>query len=278
MTPKSRIDQALRAKPAATAGTKIRRPLPPLSVLLVEDNPTNRVLAIELLEQLGCTVTIAEDGPQAIALAGAKEFDAVFMDCGLPGLDGYSATAVIRQQQRGPRRMPIIALTANSGRGERQRCLEAGMDDYLGKPAVLPALRAALRRWCRPGPSAATVRIQPFTHAAALDRMGGSEDLLARVVASFLRNLPPMRTQAREGLERRNSEVLEFAAHAFLGSLGMFAANPALASALQLEAAAAASDWAAAVRCHRQLEKDLAKLVPALTALVAGPAAAATPP
>jgi CheY-like chemotaxis protein len=115
-------------------------------VLLVEDNVVNQMLARRLLERLGATVTIADTGMAAIERLTLSAFDAVLMDCQMPELDGYEATRRIRKGAAGAaaRDIPIIALTANALSGDRERCLEAGMNDYLVKPLDPLALREKL--------------------------------------------------------------------------------------------------------------------------------------
>ncbi|MEL0081465.1 MAG: PAS domain S-box protein, partial [Gammaproteobacteria bacterium] len=122
--------------------------LKPSRVLLVEDNMVNRKVAVRMLEKLGMTVEVAENGQMAIERLANEEFDLVLMDCQMPVLDGFGATRQLRQQeQEGEEHQIIIALTANIGEKFRQRCFEAGMDDYLAKPFRKAALEQALGRW-----------------------------------------------------------------------------------------------------------------------------------
>jgi len=124
--------------------------LPPgLRILLAEDNPTNRRVATRMLERLACAVTAAADGAEACALAASQPFDAVLMDCQMPVMDGYAAARHLREQGLAA---PIIALTANSMSGDREKCLRAGMDDFLPKPLELEHLAAMLERWSSPLP------------------------------------------------------------------------------------------------------------------------------
>lgn len=120
-------------------------------VLLVEDNQVNQLLANALLTKLGCTTRIAANGYDAVALYGEGGFDLVFMDCHMPGMDGYQATATIRlmESRSGAPRIPIVALTANVMKGERERCLDAGMDDYVPKPFGMRDIADVLSRWLR---------------------------------------------------------------------------------------------------------------------------------
>src|SRR5690606_31813424 len=118
-------------------------------LLLVEDNPVNLLVAQKLLSVLGYTCDTATNGELALQRLSASEYDMVFMDCQMPVLDGYTATRRWREHEasRGGRRLPIVAMTANVMAGDRQRCLDAGMDDYLSKPVAREQLEACLQRW-----------------------------------------------------------------------------------------------------------------------------------
>ena len=119
---------------------------PPL-VLVAEDSAVNRIVAERMLERCGCRVEVAHDGHQALAALKRQIFDAVLMDCQMPGMDGYEATAEVRRRERGGRHTPIIAMTAHAMPSDRVRCLEAGMDDYISKPMHRNELVEALERW-----------------------------------------------------------------------------------------------------------------------------------
>jgi two-component system sensor histidine kinase/response regulator len=119
-----------------------------LKVLLVEDNPINMEMALAMLGSFACRTTVAENGRQALEALARESFDIVLMDCQMPGMDGFAATAEIRRSEAlDGRRVPIIALTAHAMDGDEARCIAAGMDDYLAKPFSLGALRAKLVRW-----------------------------------------------------------------------------------------------------------------------------------
>jgi CheY-like chemotaxis protein len=139
------------ATPGARAAGNASGPkdLVGLRVLVVEDNLVNQRVAERMLEKLGCDVSIADDGRQALALCAASRFDLVMMDCQMPVLDGFATTEELRRRERveGKARTPVIALTANAIQGDRDRCLAAGMDDYVAKPIVRDELIAALLRW-----------------------------------------------------------------------------------------------------------------------------------
>jgi CheY-like chemotaxis protein len=123
----------------------------PYKVLLAEDNPVNRIVAVKMLEKLGCTVVTAENGHYAVLALLEQDFDLVFMDMQMPDMDGLEATRMIRSHNGGVRmpNVPIVALTANAMADDRQRCFDAGMDDFLVKPIQVDALMGALKQWAR---------------------------------------------------------------------------------------------------------------------------------
>lgn len=118
-------------------------------ILLAEDNPVNQMVAITLLKKYGCTVMPAGDGHEAVAFAKENHFDMVIMDCQMPRMDGFEATRELRKYEAdtGKERLPIIAFTANAMKGDKEKCLEAGMDDYVTKPVNQKELEAVLLRW-----------------------------------------------------------------------------------------------------------------------------------
>ena len=125
-----------------------------LQVLLVEDNPVNQTVIEAMLRSLGFNVSVANDGAQAVRAVEANNFAAILMDCRLPIIDGYEATRQIRQLPARAQ-VPIIALTANALHGDRERCLQAGMSDYLAKPFKRTDLQQVLQHWL-PLPAPAT--------------------------------------------------------------------------------------------------------------------------
>jgi PAS domain S-box-containing protein len=116
-------------------------------VLLAEDNPVNQRIVIRLLEKLGLEADVVGTGGEAVEALTQRDYDLVLMDCQMPEMDGFEATAIIRNRERNDRRTPICALTANAMEGDRERCLAAGMDDYISKPIGLDELKARVDRW-----------------------------------------------------------------------------------------------------------------------------------
>lgn len=136
-----------KEEPAAETAPAGRLSPRPRWILLAEDNPINRKLGIRILEKLGCRVDVACDGREAVAMAQRSPYEVIFMDCGMPEMDGYAAAKEIRARLDGPR-IPIVALTAHATSGARDECMRAGMDDYLAKPIRQIDLARSLLRWC----------------------------------------------------------------------------------------------------------------------------------
>jgi CheY-like chemotaxis protein len=117
-------------------------------VLVVEDHVTNQIVAVKLLEQQGCRVDVASNGREAVEATSHISYDCIFMDCQMPEMDGFAATAAIRQREAATgQQVPIIAMTANAIQGDRERCLEAGMTDYVSKPFTPQQLAGMLQKW-----------------------------------------------------------------------------------------------------------------------------------
>jgi signal transduction histidine kinase/DNA-binding NarL/FixJ family response regulator len=214
-------------------------------VLLAEDNVVNQEVAVSLLESLGCQVTSADNGEAAVSKLSADRYDLVLMDCQMPGMDGFDATREIRCRERdaGNGRIPIVALTANAMRGDRERCLAAGMDDFVSKPFRLEELRRTLERWVShaspPGrmatsyereasapPPSQELDERALAELAALRKPGGA-DLLGRVARLFREKTPGLLADIEDAAMRQDADVLGTAAHslkssaACVGALGL---------------------------------------------------------
>jgi signal transduction histidine kinase/DNA-binding response OmpR family regulator len=154
------------------AATSLRRPpsaaARPIRILVAEDNPVNQRVAQGILEKMGCLVEIAGDGREALARVSADCPDLVFMDCQMPAMDGYAAAREIRRLEGPAGDVPIIAMTAHAMAGDREKCLEAGMSDYVAKPVRIGAVREAIEKWCGGGvrPSELSAPASPGAGAA----------------------------------------------------------------------------------------------------------------
>ncbi|MDB5311501.1 MAG: hybrid sensor histidine kinase/response regulator [Gemmataceae bacterium] len=255
---------------ASTPGPDVPRPPAtgrPLRVLLAEDNEVNQVLAVRILEKRGHAVTVVGDGGQAVAALDARRFDLILMDVQMPEMDGLEAAAAIRSRERGTnRRTPIVALTARVMKGDRERCLAAGMDAYLSKPLKSAELVETLARLVPAAAPADGV----FDRAAALARVEGDAALLRQLVGHFTAQSGKLLADIRTAAEGRNGKKLERAAHKLKGSAGTFGARPASESAARLEAMGRAGDFAGADGALDGLERDVTDLRRALAELVEG--------
>jgi len=136
---------AFRAQHRSQAGpTQVR-------VLLAEDNAVNQKVALLILKGFGIEADVVATGVEALDALVGVSYDLVLMDCQMPEMDGFEATRRIRERERGSRRLPVVAMTANAMVGDREKCLKAGMDDHVPKPVRVEALHAALSRWLPPG-------------------------------------------------------------------------------------------------------------------------------
>jgi PAS domain S-box-containing protein len=237
-----------------------------LRVLLGEDNPVNREVAEATLKRLGHSVECAANGREILAALEEDQFDLVLMDLQMPDVDGFEATTAIRRKEQATgRRTPIIALTAHALADDRERCLAAGMDDYLAKPLCRQDLVAALARWrpdLRPegGAPQATAPCEPAVdRAKLLHEVEGNTALIRRMAALYFEHGPELQNQIRTGVDAHDWAAVERPAHKLKGSLSQFAAASVVACAQRLEEAARRRDPARAARLSVELEHELAR-------------------
>ncbi len=197
-------------------------PLFTARVLVAEDNLINQRVAQRTLELLSCPCTLVDDGKQAVEAALSGQFDIVLMDCQMPVMDGFEATLEIRARETG-RRIPVIAMTASSGDGERERCLAAKMDDYLSKPVTLEQLRTVLARWSKPKSlSRMSMELRISSSEEAIDRGvlqglkalgGGDNDFVHEMIELFLEQSPRNLEVMRAALDVGDLPAVSKAAH-----------------------------------------------------------------
>jgi CheY-like chemotaxis protein len=196
---------------AAPKATESKRRPWSLKLLLAEDNKVNQMLAVALLRKRGYDVTVADNGHEAVELVKRGDFDLVLMDVQMPKMDGFEATAAIRDwESKAGGRLPIIAVTAHAMEGDRQLCLEAGMDDYVSKPIDPEELEAAIGRW--------TGEIPDFAPDRALDLASGDETLLESIVKLFLKQTPERLHAIHRALDAGDANGLELGAHTLEGA------------------------------------------------------------
>jgi signal transduction histidine kinase/DNA-binding response OmpR family regulator len=252
------------------------QPLPrPLHILLAEDNAVNQRLAVRLLEKQGHTIVVANNGGEALAALERQPFDLVLMDVQMPEMDGFEATAHIRARESGGgRRQPIIAMTAHALKGDRERCLEAGMDGYVSKPIQPHELNEAIRRVApeatEAGPSSPAGAADDMNLAEALARVGDDAELLAEIAGLFLDECPKQMAELRAAVARGDCPVVQRLAHTIRGSVGAFGARAACEAAQRLETMGKERDMTHAEEARVALEEAVARLRPALIALKNG--------
>ena len=244
-----------------------------LRILIAEDNAFNQKVATGLLEKRGHIITVANNGQEALDQTKRQVFDVVLMDVQMPGIDGLEATRQLRRREEGSdRRIPVIGLTAHAMEGDRQRCIEAGMDDYVAKPIKPQALDKALAI-IRSSPIPESEKIVPsiaspaFDRAAVLDRCGGDEDLLGELVSIFRQDLPDYLQRIKTAIDTGDDDELARAAHTLKGPLGTLGFDAAQTLALELETMGRTSDTSEAADRFGELGTELEQIAPLLAEL-----------
>lgn len=254
----------------------VPRPAPkvrPGRILLAEDNPVNQRVARAMLEHLGFDVDVVADGAEAVKAATGAEYQAILMDCQMPDLDGYEATTEIRRLQGASPRVPIIAVTASAMKSDKQRCLAAGMDDYLPKPLTLKALASMLDRWA---PDETGPEPQPVLDAeivGRLARMGEAtdEDLVGQLATLFLTDSNLRIVELRQAVAGDNAHAVAQSAHTLRGASAILGATELARLCAALEMSGAADDLIGGGEQLEAVEAELERVRTALASPVPAP-------
>ena len=263
--------------PAETA------PVRPLQLLLAEDNPVNQVTATTMLGKFGHTVVVANNGREAVDRISEQQFDIVFMDVQMPELDGMAATAEIRNSEQSTgRHLPIVAMTAHAMKGDRDKCIDAGMDDYISKPIRRKELSKVISRVAErflktiqePDERPTEQNRHEGTdmildEAELMEEVDHDKDLLRRMVEIFNRDADQRLPKLKEAIASGNAEVVKQEAHALKGGIGTFFADTAFKTAYTLENMGESGDLSEAAATLAAMEGELQRLRQKLDELIA---------
>ncbi|MCX2746987.1 PAS domain S-box protein [Arthrobacter sp. MI7-26] len=238
-----RLMRLVAGNPAIEPASSLARPPMPDRpsrgrILVVEDNEVNQLVACEMVAKLGYQAEVVADGAEAVSAIAAHSYAAVLMDCHMPVMDGFQATRSIRAQESRSEHLPIIAMTAGAQDEDRERCLSAGMDDYLSKPVDLVALDETLKRWVPRGatPDAEALAVDPG-RLAVLRELGpvDGRGLLPSAAGAFRRGVPTGVAALHQALEDGGGAALEQAAHTLKGAAASIGATGAASLCQELE-------------------------------------------
>jgi len=256
-------DRRTAGTPATVSSILRAQSYPAARVLLVEDNPVNQEVAARLVETFGIRATLCVNGEEAVNALSGAHFDLVLMDCQMPVMDGFVATRAIRELEAGANRprTPIVALTANAMPGDRERCLDAGMDDYLTKPFRRESLGAVLARWLAPSELAAALPTTPPSLPRAAPEPAGALNVdaltqlrdvfdgdISGVVGAYLSDAQTQINAMASALERQAGAELERAAHSLKSTSRSVGADAVAGLCAELETLARNEDYAASAK------------------------------
>ncbi len=256
--------------PAPPQVVPIPSPVPAARLLVVDDNPVNLRVAARMLEKLGHRVDVAVNGREALAAVAEASYAAVLMDCQMPEMDGFEATMEIRRLEGLNRHTPIIAMTAGAMSGDAEKCIAAGMDDYLTKPVNLAALSAALGRWITSStsseaPMAPAAKDIPIVDDRQLDQLrefGASE--LTRLLELFISDAKERIAALQDAAARDDARGLSSVAHSLKGSSRSFGSMALGEACAELESVAASGDLVGAKGLVATVETEFTRAESAL--------------
>ncbi|MCP4687640.1 MAG: response regulator [Desulfobacterales bacterium] len=257
-------------------------------ILVVDDNLTNQHVTHAIIEKLGYRADMVADGADALVALKKAPYDLVFMDCQMPGMDGHETTRRIRQGRSGASapHIPVIAMTANVGRGEREKCLGSGMSDYIAKPVSPAAVAEALNRWLgavseeviHQDPRAGSAALPPSPNDAPvvfdlvryLETLMGDEKLAQTVLSVFLKSIPEQIDDLKASIDRGDVEEARALAHKINGAAAHVSGMAMTAAAIEMETAGQNRDLSRLTTMMPILEKEFEKLRQAMVVSLSG--------
>jgi signal transduction histidine kinase/CheY-like chemotaxis protein/HPt (histidine-containing phosphotransfer) domain-containing protein len=264
----SQIDQPVDVSDNGSSVLDVR-------ILLAEDNPVNKEVALEMLRGFGCTVDTANNGKEALEAVGKNAYNLVLMDCMMPEMDGYTATAEIRRLQNSGQlpQFPIIALTANAIEGDREKCLVAGMDDYLSKPFKVESLLRVIKSWVSKSPAITPSEPVPMSEPAqpteaiinnaaletirALDPLG-SNSLLQRIITLYLDNASSLLESLEKAWSSGDLETIRSVSHTLKSSSNQVGAHSLAELCREVENDARSQEYDATGEILKRIKEEFA--------------------
>ena len=249
--------------PALVTRHTLRESAHKLRILVAEDNPVNQAVIIRVLQKMGHTPVLAQTGKEALALASAEKFNLAFMDVQMPEMDGLAATEAIREsEKKSGTHLPIFAMTAHAMKGDRERCLAAGMDGYITKPVRFSDIEQTLAGLARlPAPrTKAPEAAASWNRAEALDRIGGDEELLRDLCHIFLEESPKLLQRLQQAVSAGDTDGVMRAAHSLKGEASYLGADGTSHAAREMEEMGQQRDLSRAGEALAVLQREVASL------------------
>jgi two-component system sensor histidine kinase/response regulator len=262
----------INASPPLVTRHTLREAARKMRILVAEDNAVNQVVIIRVLQKMGHTPVLAQNGKEALQLASAEKFDIVFMDVQMPEMDGLVVTAAIREREKkSGTHLPIFAMTAHAMKGDRELCLAAGMDGYITKPVRFSDIEQTLTGLANPRvtPAKPVAEAASWNRKEALDRIGGDEELLRDLCEIFLQESPKLLQKLRQAVAAGDSDGVMRAAHSLKGESSYLGAGATSQAARQLEEMGRRQDLSRASDTFATLEREVASLHHELKGLAA---------
>ena len=238
-----------------------------LRILVAEDNAVNQAVVMRVLQKMGHSPVLARTGREALALAASEKFELTFMDVQMPEMDGLTATRAIREGEKGTTtHLPIFAMTAHAMKGDRERCLEAGMDGYISKPVRFSEIESAIAGLTKKAPAvrvsveAPVSEVAPWNKARALQRVEGDHELLSDLCRIFLEESPKLLAALQTAIAAGDFESVQKSAHSLKGESGYLEATKLSRTAQQLEGMGRERDLSRAAAVLLVVESELLRV------------------